>query len=242
MKSVKILGVAGSPRKKGNTAKLVQKALDGAKSVLGVKTELYEMAGKNIHHCIGCHKCLDTGECTFKDDFQIFIKKYLDADGVLLGSPVYHMAVPASMKAALDRLANVIICNSVMQGKNMPIFNKVCGVLTGGLARFGGQEMTLNFLINSSLLMNGIVVSGNTMLGDYIGVASHLPIPEKLSRAERAKSKNIIIEDDKAMTGAELLGKRIAEVTKIVKIGLTTLKKELPSDYFYTSNEKYCNS
>jgi hypothetical protein len=152
------------------------------------------------------------------------------------------MAVPASMKAALDRLANVIICNSIMQGKNMPMFNKVCGVLTGGLARFGGQEMTLNFLINSSLLMNGIVVSGNTMLGDYIGVASHLPVPENLSRIERAKSKNIIIDDDKAIAGAEQLGRRIAEITKIVKVGLTALEKELPRDYFYTSNEQYCRS
>ncbi|MCL5962495.1 MAG: NAD(P)H-dependent oxidoreductase, partial [Chloroflexi bacterium] len=54
MDKVKILGIVGSPRKKGNTAKLVAKALEGAMSVPGIETELYEMAGKKMHHCIGC--------------------------------------------------------------------------------------------------------------------------------------------------------------------------------------------
>ncbi len=240
MQEVKILGIVGSPRINGNTAKLVSKALDGAMSVPGVKTELYEMAGKKIHHCTACHKCLKTGACAFKDDFQDFVKRYLEADGILMGAPVYHMSVPGSMKATLDRLGNCIICSSIMQGKNMPLFNKVCGVLTAGLARYGGQEFTMSFLLNSSLLMNGVVVSGNTMLGSYIGAASYLPVPEKLSRTERAKSKDIVLGDEKGIASAVDLGKRVAEMTRIVKAGMSVLEKELPSEYFYTSDELYC--
>jgi len=239
MQKVKILGIVGSPRKNGNTTKLVDKALQGASSVAEVETELYEMAGKKIHPCVACYKCFKTGSCAFKDDFQDFIKKYLEADGILIGAPVYHMGVPSQLKAALDRLANVIVCSCIVQGDNMPMFNKVCGVLTAGLARYGGQEMTMNFLINSSLIMNGIVVASNTMQGNYIGVASQLPSPEGLSRAEHAKSKEAILGDEKAIAGALELGKRVANVAKVVKIGIEALKKDLPQDYFYTSDELY---
>ena len=68
MQEVKVLGISGSPRRGANTAILVKKALEGASSVPGVKTEFYEMAGKKFHHCIGCLKCHDKGECVFKDD------------------------------------------------------------------------------------------------------------------------------------------------------------------------------
>ena len=106
MQEVKILGVVGSPRKNGNTTKLVKKALEGATSVPGVKTELYEMAGKKYHYCIGCFECFTTGSCVFKDDLQDFARRYHEADSIIWGAPVYHMAVPASMKAAMDRFGN----------------------------------------------------------------------------------------------------------------------------------------
>ena len=240
MQEVKILGIVGSPRKNGNTARLVQKALEGAMRVPGVKTELYQMAGKKIHHCTACFKCFQTGACAFKDDLQDFMRRYLEADGILMGAPVYHMAVPASMKAALDRLANCIISSSVMQGKNMPMFNKICGLLTVGAAHYGGQETTLSFLVNSSLIMNGIVVAGNTIQGDYIGVGSQLPVPEELSKAERLNKKDLILGDEKGLTLAVDLGKRVAEITRVVRAGMSALAEELPDDYFYTSDELYC--
>ena len=73
MEKVKVLGVVGSPRKNGNTAKLVKRALEGAKSVPGIETEFYEMAGKKFHHCTGCLNCAKTGACVFKDDFPDFL-------------------------------------------------------------------------------------------------------------------------------------------------------------------------
>ena len=147
MQKVKVLGVVGSPRKNGNTAKLVSKALEAAMSVPGVETELYEMAGKKIHHCVGCLKCLKTGDCAFQDDFQDFMSRYLEADGIIMGTPVYHMSVTGLMKSALDRLGNVIICRSLCQGKEEPIWSKVCGAIAVGYARFGGQELALSLLI-----------------------------------------------------------------------------------------------
>ena len=56
----------GSPRENANTAKLVQKALEAARSVSGIETELYQMAGKKFHHCTGCYNCLRTGAVSLK--------------------------------------------------------------------------------------------------------------------------------------------------------------------------------
>jgi multimeric flavodoxin WrbA len=231
MQTVRILGVAGSPRKNGNTAKLVKKALEGCTSVPHVETEFYEMAGKKIHHCIGCLRCLKTGACAFKDDFQDFITRYMDADGVIWGSPVYHMAVPASMKAAIDRLGNSFINNFMKRGEEVPRLSKVCGVLTIGDSRYGGQDLVLSFLVNSSLLMNGVVVSGDTLLGNYIGATGWTGGPG------RGISKDAVLKDEEGMKCVANLGKRVAEMTRIVRAGVSALEKELPGEYFYTWKE-----
>jgi multimeric flavodoxin WrbA len=236
MQTVKILGIVGSPRRNANTAQLVKKALEGAMSVPNVETELYEMAGKTFHPCIADYKCYRDGDCVYKDDLQDFVKKYIEADGIILGAPVYHMSVPATMKAALDRLGNIIMCNYLRQDKEAPRLNKVCGTLTLGAARNGGQEMTMNFLINSSLLNNGVVVSGDTALGNYIGAAaSHYGlIPAEVDRYDRLMSKDVILEDKKGVELATNLGIRVAEMTRIVRAGISALEKELPSEYFYS--------
>lgn len=233
MHKVKILGIVGSPRKSGNTAKLVEKALEGAMSVPGVETEFYEMADKKIHHCIGCLKCLETGACAFKDDFQDFVKRYMEADGTIIGAPVYHMGVPASMKAAIDRLGNSVICNFIKRGQDVPRLGKVCGVLTIGAHRYGGQDLVMSFLVNSCLLMNGIVVSGDTILGSYIGAAGYTggPSPEQL------KSRDVVLKDEEGLKNVINLGKRVAEATRIVRAGISAIEKELPSEYFYKWEE-----
>jgi multimeric flavodoxin WrbA len=233
MQNVKILGIVGSPRKNGNTAKLVARALEGAKGVPGVEVEFYEMAGRKIHHCTGCLKCLDTGACAFKDDFQDFVRQYLQADGVIWGAPVYHMSVPANMKAAIDRLGNAVFCNFLSRGKDIPRFGKVCGVLTIGATRYGGQDLVMSFLVNSSLLMNGIVVSGDTIMGDYIGATGYTGGPS----AEQLRSKDVVLQDTEGLQCVENLGKRVAETTRLVKSGFEVMEKEMPSEYFYSWEE-----
>ena len=234
MQKVKVLGVAGSPRKNGNTAKLVKKALEGCASVSGVETEFYEMAGKKFRHCMGCYKCVEAGACVFKDDFQDFVNRYMEADGVIWGAPVYHMAVPASMKAVLDRLGNSLLNRFETRGGELPRLSKVCGVLTVGASRYGGQDLTMTFLVNSSLLMNGVVVSGDTLLGNYIGATGYVGAAKELSLLERCKSKDAVLRDEEGIACVVNLGKRVAEMTKIVRGGMLALEKELPSEYFYT--------
>ncbi len=230
MQKAKLLGVVGSPRKNGNTFKLVERALKAAESVSGIETEIYEMAGKKIHHCTGCLKCLNTGSCVFKDDLQDFVKRYMEADGIIWGAPVYHMAVPALMKAALERFSNYILCNFLARGKEMPRFNKVCGVLTVGHSRYGGQEMVMSFLVNSSLLMNNVVVAGDTILGNYIGAPAYIG-GSSGSPSEQLINKDSVLQDEEGLLCVENLGKRVAETTKIVKAGMSLVREELPDEY-----------
>jgi multimeric flavodoxin WrbA len=233
VREARILGIVGSPRKNGNTAKLVESALRGAASVPGVQTELYEMGGKTFHHCTGCMRCLDTGACHYLDDFQDFAKRYLTADGVIWGSPVYHMNVPGSMKAAIDRLGNAVFCSFLNRGKDIPRFGKVCGVLTIGATRYGGQDLVLSFLVNSSLLMNGVVVSGDTILGSYIGATGYTGGPS----AEQLRSKDVVLHDTEGLACAANLGTRVAETTRIFVAGKAALSADLPNEYTYSWEE-----
>ncbi len=228
MSKVKILGIVGSPRKKGNTAKLVQRALDGAKEVPGIETELYELAGKKINHCVGCLKCFEIGACCQKDGFGDFLSTYMTADGIIWGAPVYHMGVPSLIKAAIDRLGCSGWASFVVQGKDIPRFSKVCGVLTIGGHRFGGEDQVMSFLVHSALTMNGVAVSGDTMMGDYIGAGAYTGG----AGMEYLKSKDCVLKDREGMMCAENLGKRVAEMTRIVKAGISALENELPSEYF----------
>jgi multimeric flavodoxin WrbA len=237
MERVKVLGIAGSPRKNGNTTKLIEKALEGAASVRGIKTELYDMGGKEFHHCTGCFSCLKTGICKYKDSFQEFADTYMESDGIIWGSPIYHMSIPASMKAALDRLGNSIVSYFLRKGEDFPRFNKVCGVLTVGATRYGGQDLVNNFMILSSLVMNGVVVSGDTILGNYIGAAAYTGSPGCVELyptvEEQMLHKDASLKDTEGVTCAINLGKRVAEMTKIVKAGLSAVKDELPPEYFF---------
>jgi len=237
MQKVKVLGVVGSPRKDGNTAKLVKRALEGAMSVPGVETEFYEMAGKKFHNCMGCFDCLKTGVCVFKDHLPDFIRRYMQADGIIWASPVYHMSITGHMKNVLDRLGNSLLCHFARQGLELPRFSKVCATLTVGAHRHGGQDLVNVFMVQSSLLMNGVAVSGDTMLGSYIGAVGWTGNASG-DILEQLKSKDAVLEDKEGLMCAENLGKRVAEMTKIVKAGLLAIKDELPSEYFYAWEEE----
>lgn len=99
---MKILGIVGSKRKKGNTSSLVQKALEAAKRE-GIESELIFLADYSIKDCTGCEGCRNTYRCIIKDDMQKIYPLLLEADAVVLGSPTYFYNVSADMKAFIDR-------------------------------------------------------------------------------------------------------------------------------------------
>lgn len=103
----KILAFQGSPRPKGNTAQLLQKALDGARDS-GAETELVQISSLKMTGCKGCYSCKKKGEsygkCILKDDMTPLYAKIEKADAILFGSPVYMCAMTPELKMVIDRL------------------------------------------------------------------------------------------------------------------------------------------
>lgn len=100
---MKILLINGSPKKEGNTfiaLSKVQKTLETE----GIETELIHIGHKAIHGCIACGKCRELGRCAFDDCVNEVAAKLNDADGIVIGSPVYYASPAGTLLSFLDRL------------------------------------------------------------------------------------------------------------------------------------------
>jgi multimeric flavodoxin WrbA len=100
---MRVLGIEGSPRKNGNTEKLVRAILQGAMEE-GHETELCKLADMKVSPCLGCIGCREAGECIIKDDMTRIYEEIQASDAIVIGSPVYMWQVTAQTKLFLDRL------------------------------------------------------------------------------------------------------------------------------------------
>jgi len=98
----KFLGVVGSPRKNGNTHILVEKIIEGAQCA-GAAADIILLGELNIQECDGCHLCWKGRGCSKKDDMNDIYPKIIEADVLVLGTPVYWYGPTALMKAFIDR-------------------------------------------------------------------------------------------------------------------------------------------
>lgn len=105
---MKIVALNGSPRKDGNTATLLNKALEGA-AAQGAEIEIIHLYDLNFKGCISCFACKTIGsqsygKCPIPDDLAPVFKKVEQADAIILGSPIYLGRVTGEMASFLDRL------------------------------------------------------------------------------------------------------------------------------------------
>ena len=98
---VKALFINGSPRKNGNTAQLLKRAMDGAREA-GAEVELVNLG------CMSCFACKlkggKKGVCSFKDDLQPILQKAVEADVLVCGSPNYCGYPSAALRAFMERM------------------------------------------------------------------------------------------------------------------------------------------
>ena len=103
----KIYAINGSPRKNGNTAQLLQKALEGAASA-GAEVKLIQLADLDFSGCRSCFACKKLANpapgCVLKDDLAEILKELLQADGIIMGSPIYFGAETGLYRNFLERL------------------------------------------------------------------------------------------------------------------------------------------
>lgn len=99
----KVLILSGSPRKGGNSDLLCNEFMRGA-AESGNAAETVRIAEKKIGYCRGCYYCRQSGgKCVIKDDMDEVLQKIIDADVIVLASPVYFYSIDAQLKAVIDR-------------------------------------------------------------------------------------------------------------------------------------------
>lgn len=99
---MKVLGIAGSPRRGGNTNLLLAEVIRGAAS-RGAEVKTIILNDLKITPCQHCDVCLEAGKCKIEDDMQMVYRELEEADRIVLASPIQFMGVTAQMKAMIDR-------------------------------------------------------------------------------------------------------------------------------------------
>ena len=99
---MKVIGIAGSPRRGGNTDLLLGEVLRGAISK-GAEVKTIVLNDLNITPCQHCDACLEKGECRIEDDMQMVYRELEESDRIVLASPIQFMTVTAQAKAMIDR-------------------------------------------------------------------------------------------------------------------------------------------
>jgi multimeric flavodoxin WrbA len=237
---MKVLGICGSPRA-GNSKFLPEQALSSAREAgeafgMEVETEFWTVRGKKISGCVMCDGCAKDGKCIIKDDFQEISGKWRESDVVLYSIPVYHMGIPAQLKAFIDRIGNSFFgCYADKFPENaatLPKSLKTIGCIAQGIHVFSGQEHTIAQIVNHALLMGCIPVTGD-MWQSYIGAGGWTcndAARDAIKRQYLEKKQDAII----AVDSARAVAKRAVEIAAVLKWGGKALFQKLSQDPVYT--------
>jgi multimeric flavodoxin WrbA len=144
---MRVVAFNGSPRKDGNTGRLLRAVLAELEKE-GIETELVHIGGKKVHGCTACAKCFENqdGRCVIDDDFvNDCIAKMAAADGIIIGSPTYFADVSTETKALIDRAGYVALANG-------GIFARKAGAAVVAFRRAGAVHAydTINHLFGIS--------------------------------------------------------------------------------------------
>jgi multimeric flavodoxin WrbA len=205
---MKILGINSSPRrKKSRTLKLVQAVLDGARTQ-GTETELVDICALDIKFCIGCLACYATGECVQADDLDELIGKMHDADGIVLGSPVYINGVTAQLKQMIDRMGDAIHCQLLSDKYG-------CAVTTTGNIGDADVLRYMNYFLN---ILGVVTVGGVGVALDRDPAALDAAIDDALklgtTLAESIKTKRTYPAQEKEIAERRAFFARLIEANK----------------------------
>ena len=196
---ITMLGISGSPRLK-STHYAVNAALDYARDRHQVETEYFSVQRKTIGFCTHCDYCIRKKQgCILDDAMGELHEMMLRADAWILGSPVYQGQVSGQMKTVLDR------CRAVVARDPQAFRNKVgMGICIGG-DRSGGQEPSLQSLIDFYLINQMIPVGGGSF-GANLGAAVW----------SRDKGAEGVMADEEGIAAVRRVVDRVVAVTRLL--------------------------
>jgi multimeric flavodoxin WrbA len=190
---MKALGLFGSPRRGGNTEILLEEALKGAERE-GAEIERLYLSDLKITPCTECHGCDSTGDCVILDEMQKIYPKLLEADIIILASPVFFYGVTAWAKGLIDRSqaiwAKKYLVNDPSMGKRgkrrKGFFISVGA--TKGQKVFDGAILTVKYFFDA---LNA-EYTGELVYRGVEGKGEILKHPKALEQAREAGRKLVL--------------------------------------------------
>lgn len=149
-----ILAFYGSPRRKGNTATLLQKAVTGAREA-GAEVEEIFLRDLKMSPCLEIYGCKKDGRCVIKDDYQKIHDKLLRMDGIMLASPIFFYTVSAFTKILMDRCNVHWVKKYWIEGATMGKWENrrkglfIAAGATKGRKLFSGVELSIRYFFDA---------------------------------------------------------------------------------------------
>ncbi|MCH4889225.1 flavodoxin family protein [Acidaminobacter sp. JC074] len=192
---MKVIAINGSPRKKGNTSLLIGDIFNELNES-GIETKEVNVGSKHFKGCLACGGCWQNKDkkCVIKnDDLNDIIDDMLDADAIILGSPVYCADVSGQMKTFIDRVSMVACANDDM-------FKRKLGASITAVRRAGALSAfhTLNSFF--TILQMPIISSSYWNMG-------------------YGYSEGEVLKDEEGLQTMRNLGKNLTYFLKVVDIG-----------------------
>ncbi|AHW60668.1 Multimeric flavodoxin WrbA [Draconibacterium orientale] len=190
---MKVVAINGSPRRNGNTSLLIEETFKIFQAE-GIETEVVQLGNKPVHGCTACGKCreIQDRKCHIKNDLlNLCIEKMIEADGIILGTPVYFADVSTEIKALMD------VAGYVTRGNGHLLKRKVgAGVIS---VRRGGALPTFD-TINRFFLINQMIVPGSSYWNFAFG-----------------KNKGDVLQDEEGINTIRTLAENMSWLMKKIK-------------------------
>lgn len=191
---MKVLGIMGSPRIKGNTDLLLDEALKGAK-IQGAEVEKLVVDKLKIAPCKEYLGCFKDGNCVIRDDMDGIYPRLLEADVVIIASPMFFYGVSSQAKALIDRCQALwarkhILKQSLPNGGRKGAFIAVGA--TKGKRLFEGAILTVKYFFEAigveyadELLIRGVDARGE--IKEYpIALSDAFELGKRLAQEKKA--------------------------------------------------------
>jgi multimeric flavodoxin WrbA len=185
---MKIVLLNGSPKKNGNTAQILKIAAK-ATGATAKDITLLNLAEYDIKPCNACGVCWKRQKCPIKDDLENVLKPILEADGIILGSPVYYGTISPELKAFIDR------SGELLGARGFPLKGKIGGAFA--VARRWGHITTwttmLLYLTAMRMIIPGAGWSAATALapGDVLKDKEGVGLAKELGMAMGELAKKL---------------------------------------------------
>lgn len=196
---MKVIAINGSPKENGNTYHALKMVSDQLEKE-GIETEIIHVGNKNIRGCLACGGCAKNKneKCVINDEVNDIIQKMKNADGIIIGSPVYYASIAGTMKSFLDRAFYVASANG-------GLYRHKIGASVA-VARRSGE------------------IAAFDHLNHYFTVAEMFLASSNYWNAIHGRMPGDVLQDEEGVQTMRILGKNMAFLLKAVDKS----KKELP--------------